>query len=328
MDLSCLNPMPAAGTGLHGWIAQSAAKLVARGFASEQIEAALIARVIEQRGAYEARREVRAAVESAIRKFPPDPARRQGNGSMMAPIPTVAMPAPLEPKSLAQIAVNWDRIRRIALDDASPDWLNFSRPATPRIWLERLFAPGELVCCSLSGPQEAKTKPREDWVADVREIELVVPSPMSAPRGLTQDGRVSVRCLDNTAARRWLVIEFDFQADKEGQPVTDCGRFVADLNRRGLSVRDASGRILNHLRKVAPMALAVWSGNKSLHGWFHVEGQDDTAAMFMRLARSLGADPATWTQCQMVRFPDGLRHDRNARQVVGFNDLGLFPVFK
>ena len=73
-----------------------------------------------------------------------------------------------------------------------------------------------------------------------------------------------------------------------------------------------------HLAERAPLALAVHSGSKSLHGWFYCVGQSEERLRdFMRYAVMLGADPATWTRCQFVRMPDGMR-DNGKRQTVYF----------
>ena len=66
--------------------------------------------------------------------------------------------------------------------------------------------------------------------------------------------------------------------------------------------------VLWHLAQFAPLALAVHSGGKSLHGWFPCWGRpEDKLRRFMSRAVSLGADPVTWTRSQFVRMPDGLR---------------------
>jgi len=65
-------------------------------------------------------------------------------------------------------------------------------------------------------------------------------------------------------------------------------------------------------------AIAVHSGNKSLHGWFYVHGEPDAKVeRFFHYAVSLGADRATWTRSQFVRMPDGVR-DTGQRQAVYF----------
>jgi len=71
---------------------------------------------------------------------------------------------------------------------------------------------------------------------------------MSARTGHTQDGKESEHSLDNTGARRFLVIE------------QDAGNV------------DDQSAILLHLAKRAPLALAVHRGSKSIHGWVHGHG--------------------------------------------------------
>ncbi len=123
---------------------------------------------------------------------------------------------------------------------------------------------------------------------------LIVPSPMSARTGRTQDGRVSEHTLDNTGPRRFLIIEQD-SGDADEQAA-----------------------VLLHLAQRAPLALAVHSGSKSIHGWFLAEGEpEDDLHAFMRRAVTLGADRATWTRSQFVRMPDGFR-DNGRRQTVHF----------
>ena len=71
------------------------------------------------------------------------------------------------------------------------------------------------------------------------------------------------------------------------------------------------------------MALAVHSGNRSLHGWFYCAGVPEEAVRrFMEYAVSLGADAATWARSQFVRMPDGLRN-KNSRQSVFFLNPGV-----
>jgi hypothetical protein len=78
-----------------------------------------------------------------------------------------------------------------------------------------------------------------------------------------------------------------------------------------------------HLAARHPLALVVHSAGRSLHGWFFVEGHpEDELLEFMRYAVSLGADPHTWTRCQAVRTPGGLRRDGcqvRVQQVLFFN---------
>ena len=112
---------------------------------------------------------------------------------------------------------------------------------------------------------------------------------MSARSGLTQERKRSERCLDNTARRRFLVIEQD------------------------TGTLDEQAAVLSHLAEIFPLVTIVHSGGRSLHGWFYVEGIPEARIdQFMDLAVRLGADDATRSPCQLVRLPDGIREMASA----------------
>jgi hypothetical protein len=118
---------------------------------------------------------------------------------------------------------------------------------------------------------------------------------MSAVTGKTKDGRESQHTLSNTGLRRFLVVEQDS------------------------GTADEQASVLVHLTEFAPLALAVHSGSKSIHGWFYCGGRsEDDLRRFMNYAVSLGADRATWTRSQFVRMPDGTRDNGNRQSVYFF----------
>lgn len=163
-------------------------------------------------------------------------------------------------------------------------------PQTEEI-IDRLFPGNPLLCCGASS-SNFDTRPREDWRGSLAGLQVIVPSPMSALTGKTKDGRTSAHTLDNTGPRRFLVVEQDS------------------------GTADEQAGVLIHLASEAPLALAVHSGSKSIHGWFYCHGQpEDFLRAFMHHAVEIGADPATWTRSQFVRMPDGTRQS-GARQVV------------
>ena len=109
---------------------------------------------------------------------------------------------------------------------------------------------------------------------------------MLAQKGLTKRGYLSFHSEANTGPRRFLIVEFD----------------------RGTLNQQAA--ILWHLAGYAPLALVVFSGSKSLHGWFFCAGQpEDSLKRFFDYAHSLGADSRLWSRSQFVRMPDGMRSD-------------------
>ena len=167
--------------------------------------------------------------------------------------------------------------------------------------IDALFPGNPLLCCGKSD-SSFDTHPRDEWRGKLSALQLIVPNPMTARRGETKKGTQSAHALSITGARRFLVVEFDH------------------------GTADDHAALLLHLAAKAPLALAVYSGSKSLHGWFARQNHDDEQLKrFMRYAVSLGACHSTWSRSQFVRMPDGLRkgklredgtREKDKRQVV------------
>ena len=182
----------------------------------------------------------------------------------------------------------------VDLWEASPVRFDDGEAHTERI-VDALF-PGDPLLCVGKSSHEFATRHREQWRGRLSEMQLIVPSPMSARTGRTQEGKASEHTLENTGPRRFLVIE------------QDSGN------------ADEQAAVLLHLAKRAPLALAVHSGSKSIHGWFMAAGQsEERLRRFMRYAVALGADRATWSRSQFVRMPDGTRDNGNRQTVYFFN---------
>ena len=161
--------------------------------------------------------------------------------------------------------------------------------------IDALFLGNPLLCVGRSNTDFA-TRSREEWRGELTALQLIVPSPMTARIGHTQDGKESAHTLETTGPRRFLVVE------------QDCGTI------------DEQVAILLHLAERAPLAVAVHSGSKSIHGWFYCTGQaEEKLRRFMQYAVSLGADRATWTRSQFVRMPDGTRDNSKLQAVYFFN---------
>lgn len=161
--------------------------------------------------------------------------------------------------------------------------------------IDALFPGNALLCCGRSN-SDFETKLREEWRGELSVLQLIVPSPMRARSGLTQDGKQSSHALSITGQRRFLVVEFD-QGDV-----------------------DDHAALLWHLALKAPLGMVVYSGSKSLHGWFFCAGQpEERLRQVMRYCVSLGADRVTWTRSQFVRMPDGTREGGKRQIVYYFN---------
>jgi hypothetical protein len=133
-------------------------------------------------------------------------------------------------------------------------------------------------------------KPRADWVNDgLDPYQYICPNPL---KGLDRG-----RCLDNILSRKFVVFESDHP--------NIAGNW------------DIQAGLIDRLAKDMPLRMIVWSGNKSLHAWFQVEGREERKVYkFLNLATMLGADSASLRPSQLVRMPWGKRTDNNKVQKV------------
>ena len=201
----------------------------------------------------------------------------------------------------------------VDLWEASPIRLDSNRPKTDEI-IDILFPGDPLLCCGWTR-HRFDTRARTRWYK-LHDLEFIVPNPMTASRGLTQRRRLSAHALSNTGPRRFLIVEFDFDASNSAEEARLLGRLATE----GRDVGDLCAALLLHLGEKAPLALAVFSGGKSLHGWFYCAAiAEEKVSRFFRYAMWLGADRANWNPSQFARMPDGLRENGKRQTVYFFN---------
>ena len=202
---------------------------------------------------------------------------------------------------------NAEQIEAIAQDGA--EVLDLWKSWRPSTWeshteeiIDRLFPDNPWLCVGQTN-DSFRTLRRNHFRGFLAAYALIVPSPMINQKGLTKSGRKSCHCLANTGPRRFLIIEAD---------------------RGGLRQQAA---VIWHLAKIAPLAAVVFSGSKSLHGWFFCEGEsEDKLLRFMKYAVSLGADKRMWLPSQFCRLPDACRLDgksTDALKLCGWDDVPL-----
>lgn len=167
-------------------------------------------------------------------------------------------------------------------------------PQDTATWLRTIYAETDLVCAGFTGTSFL-TRPRDE-VAEMslrHVFEYVNPSPMSARNGLTGEGVLSEHCLKNCGPKVWQVVEFDTGQSHE------------------------HSAILWHLAHRLPLRIVVYSGGKSVHGWFDVKDvSEDVVHEFFAEAVMLGADPKMWSVCQFSRMPGGTNPKTGRRQEV------------
>jgi hypothetical protein len=276
-----LNAPPAAGEGVHDWLFRVARHLHAH------IPAGEIVNILEARVKGCGRPVSRKEIEDAVKNSIPCAWQRIGTN---APAQTGGKWPTVNQRQRA--AIIRDSGGLAELWESSPVQIEDNRGHTEEI-INHLFPMEALLCCGKSST-DFDTKPRQDWRGELMQLQLIVPSPMTARTGLTIGGKESARALSNTGPRRFLICEFD------------------------TGTIDEQAALQMHLAKYAPLVCVVHSGGKSLHGWFLAAGWlDAKVEKFFRYAVSLGADRATWTPCQFVRMPDGKR-DNGKKQSVYF----------
>jgi hypothetical protein len=297
-----IKPPPKAGSGVHQWLFGQACRLKSYGASPEEAEMYIEASLHKhQPGRDVPNRELKEAVGNA---FAVEGERANG---------------PSWPKPAAKA------IKAIVERDGAPtlERLKACCPTnleslTAEKTIDTLF-PGNPLLCLAASQSEAQTFERNLWRGREGTLQFIVPSHMSARFGLTQNGRQSARCLDNVGARRFAVVEFDMTSNSEFW-----GALIQRWEEKGINIFDAQATLLVNLATNpglrVPLACVVHSGNKSLQGWFYVDGfEDERVLPFFQRAVGLGADKATWTRCQLVRLPGGLRETGKRQDVVYLN---------
>jgi hypothetical protein len=137
--------------------------------------------------------------------------------------------------------------------------------------------------------------------------ELIVPNPMRALTGKTQEGvEGRPRTKENASLpvdRVFFVVEFDHMKSKDEQAV--CHWWLNAISR---------GRL----------ALVVDSAGKSLHGYYRTQGLPQAVyKTFRQLAGALGCDDKADNMAQLFRCPLGFRslpdHSQKKQEVIYFN---------
>jgi hypothetical protein len=167
-------------------------------------------------------------------------------------------------------------------------------PDSPESCLEALF-PGDPLLCIGATAYAFETRHRSLWAGFLQAMPYLVPNPMSAIWGTTAEGKQSMHTLSNTSPRTHLVVEFDS------------------------GTLDEHAAMLRYLSKLRPLVLAVYSGGKSLHGWFRApEAEEYQNAAFFGAAAALGADTRMWLKSQFTRVPGGTNRKTQKRQEILF----------
>lgn len=220
---------PRAGEGVHAWLFRVARQLHAHLPGVEIVQ--LLERRVASCGRAVPRSEIVGAVQSAL------PCAWQPHGHSL-PLQSVARWPKVNQEQRATIIRDGGGLAD--LREISPVRIKDNLAHTEEV-IDRLFPGNLLLCCGKSN-SNFDTRPREEWRGELAQLQLIVPSPMTARTGLTKEGKESKHALSNTGPRRFLICEFD------------------------TGTTDEHAALLLHLAGYAPLVCAVHSGGKSLHG--------------------------------------------------------------
>ena len=159
--------------------------------------------------------------------------------------------------------------------------------------LDRFYQEQDFLCMGRTN-KLSETEERIWFRGRESDYQLLVPNAMSAAIGTKRDGSPSKRCLDNSGPWITQVIEFDYGT------LDEQASLHLKLRSRGARLR-----------------MVVYSGGKSLHGWYDVKDWSaDQLMAFRGDAAALGADRMMFTACQFTRTPNALRDNGKSQEVV------------
>ena len=312
-----IDPPPARGDGLNGWMFKTACHLARRrvpvgeaaGFIREQAGQAAKPGEVER----QVEQGYSRAFDSVARSFP--------TGAILPP-------APRQP---AWPSRDDDKIREVVekcpaslsdIFDASP-----IRPVDRHpldVLAELHHAKGdELLCLAPSPVGGFQTRSFNGWAHLIRRLwraagdtvdeiaswEMCVPNLMRLPTGKTLGGKQDrPRTKENACdpnAMRFVVVEVDIREDDP---------LCKSLDRPPLEI--GASVILSQLER-EKIRMVVMSGGKSLHSWVDVAGKSAVAiSEYFRALAPLGVDVRGRLPEQQFRLPNGFRADKQTRQSV------------
>lgn len=281
-----MNIDPPPHDGVNIWVLSSARKCQLAGISAGEAEQRILAFQGQTRRPLK-NSEVKRAVERAYQTtLPDDPKYQKKEKEKWNPSKTRT--SNYKPATRS--------IQPVDLWEASP--LRIDDGITQMMILQMLFPdPQGLVCIGKSAFEFHTGRLKQ--FKDLSTCQFIVPCYMTQKRGMTQDGKPSMHCLDNCGPRRFCVCDFD-------EPSSS-----------------THAAIIWHLKKIADLVLVTSSGGKSLHAWFSVP--EDEEPDFWRVAVENGADPALMrNRSSFVRLPLGMRDNGN-RQSLYYFDPSKIP---
>ena len=281
MQAVSIHPCPMPGQGVHRWMFGATHALHRAGVPAREVESILRPLMT--------RREQPREIANTVSKV-----------YSMATMPIGASIAPrCAVVNAAKMGEIQQRYRSVTLRT----WEELSDPCDdPEKILRWAFKPHEFVCIGGAQAYDFNTFPLEGAIKHASNRSFIVPNPFKSRWGRTQSGKRTHKSNEQVLEHRFLVIEFDLSG-------FDWTRgFTRDAKL------DYQARLHYYLSREFPLALIVFSGNESAHGWYVTKRPH----YLMSEALSIGADPALRVPSQFTRMPWGIHANGALQRVIYF----------
>lgn len=287
---------PKEGEGLHEWLLDKSRSLLIDGYTPEKaVQVLAAATAASGRTTQDVETEIQNAVDGAKEfldanpQFTSSPSLRRWTDPLSFFGLDDAMSR--HDRRKHRLPINQEKREKAISSSSLYAAQNF------KFSFSKLYAGVNFDICAGRKAHEAIFRPLKEWVVsrDIFKMSYMVPNYFYE----TKD-----RSDLSVGERLFLVVEFD--ADS----LDDQFAFFDFLDRTNRNF---------------PLVLIVYSGGKSLHGWFACYGASEHRVVtFCRQATELGADRATYSPSQYIRVPFGWNYKtRNRQLIVYFNEENL-----
>lgn len=295
---------PKQGNRLHDWLLYHTRDLLLKEHSMDEAYAILVeATQNSERTTQDIEREILDALDGARDFLEENPdfthSKKRVKKGWVDPLSWVGLGDPMvrRDKRKAKLHVNYKK-RELAIAQGGRVWRKVLGYGEEDFNYPDLFAGIDFDICAGKDVRENIIIPLSKWRGKLEKMSYVVPNYF---RKCSEEG--AQRCDFDIGERLYLVVEFD-DSSMEDQ--------LARLN------------YLNKLSLPFKLAMIVFSGGTSFHGWYTCYGNSEYRVVtFCRKATEIGADKTTYSPSQYIRMPNGWNYTHKRKQDVIYFDIEL-----
>jgi hypothetical protein len=297
---------PAEGQGLHLWILEQSRRLLTTGYSPEKVVELLVEATNQiNRTTQDIEEEIRNAVAGAIEFLEAHPDYIDASGNLarrkkwLDPLTWTGLDDSMVRKDRRKIKLEVNEKLKEKAIKLGRRYTLIRKEFNKGFNFIDLYAGVNFKICACKQMNVSRIKELNEWQFNPRSNnwQYIVPNHFK-----DADARADYNV---GQGRLFLVIEFDLD----------------DL--------DSQWNLLSHLELSSGLHLAmvVFSGGRSLHGWFACFGlSEHKAVSFILKAKKLGADRTTYSPSQYVRMPNGWNYGKQTRQEVLYFDSSKLEI--